>query len=213
VIRLFCGFDQREEVGYHVFCSSVIRNASQPVSFTPIRDEEQRDGSNTFTYARYRVAEMCGHEGWAIFADACDMVMLGDIAELWAQRNTHYAVQVVKHSYKTRHPIKYRGTTMQCPNPDYPRKNWSSLMLVNCAAPEWASENSGREAHQFKGFSAERIGDLPREWNVLVDEGQDVAGAKLLHYTAGIPAFHFYADTPQADAWRAARAQMESADV
>jgi lipopolysaccharide biosynthesis glycosyltransferase len=213
VIRLFGGFDQREEVGYHVFCSSVLKNASGVVSFIPVMDVEHRDGSNAFTYARYRVAEMCDREGWAIFADACDMVMLGDVAELWSMRDERYAVQLVKHEYKTRHPLKYRGTSMQCPNMDYPRKNWSSLMLVNCSAPEWEIENSGKDAHQFKGFDPDRIGDLPAEWNVLVDEGQKSENAKLLHYTAGIPVFPYYSGTPGADFWFSARQRMESADV
>lgn len=212
MIRLFLGYDQREAVGFHVFCSSVIRRASEPVSITAVQDE-QEDGSNAFTYARYSVPEMCRHDGWAIFADGSDMVCLGDIAELWAMRDERFAVQVVKHSYKTRHPIKYVGTTMQCPNVDYPRKNWSSLMLVNCSAPEWKNQQTGRNQHQFAGFDDSRIGFLPPEWNVLVDEGEDDAGAKILHYTAGIPGFWYYRDTMRADDWHSEHEFMRQAHV
>jgi lipopolysaccharide biosynthesis glycosyltransferase len=208
VIPLFCGFDEREEIGYHVFCSSVLQHATERVSFTPIKDQ-QLDGSNAFTYARYDVAELCDREGWAIFADACDMLMLGDIAELWSLRDDRYAVQVVRHSYKTRNPIKYIGTGLQSPNVDYPRKNWSSLMLINCSAPEWSLVSAGRDAHQFKGFADERIGSLPKEWNCLVDEGQDSKDAKLLHFTAGLPAFPYYTEAPMADKWHEARRRME----
>lgn len=202
MIRLFCGYDEREAVGFHVFLSSVLRRASLPVFFTPIQDKELSDGSNSFTYARYSVAEMCGYEGWALFADACDMLCVGDVAELWAQRNEEFAVQVVKHNYKTRNPIKYLGTTMQCLNVDYPRKNWSSVMLINCAAPEWRSAvRHGKAAHQFTGFDDSRIGEISSEWNVLADEGQPTAGAKLLHWTAGIPGFPIYSSAQDANLW------------
>ena len=38
------------------------------------------------------------------------------------------AVQVVKHDYKTRMSKKYFGNV----NENYPRKNWSSVVLWNC---------------------------------------------------------------------------------
>lgn len=212
MIRLFCGYDGREAVGWHVFVSSVIRRTNAPLMITPV-SEVQTDGSNTFTYARYAVAEMCGFQGWAIFADACDMLCLADLAELWELRDAQFAVHVVKQSYRTRHPIKYLGTTMQCPNVDYPRKNWSSLMLINCAAPEWQTMTRGPEAHRFIGIPDERIGELPPAWNCLVDEGQDSDGAKLLHWTAGIPGFGLYQSAPRAAEWHAEHEFMREAHV
>lgn len=214
MIRLFCGYDEREAVGFHVFLSSVLRRASLPVFFTPIQDKSQTDGSNAFTYARFSVAEMCGYEGWAVFMDACDMLALGDIADLWAQRNESYAVQVVKHSYRTRNPIKYLGTTMMCPNVDYPRKNWSSVMLINCSAPEWKTAmRDGKQAHQFVGFDDSRIGDISPEWNVLADEGQHIANAKLLHWTAGIPGFPLYSSANGSNLWHEEHEFMRQCNV
>lgn len=204
MIRLFCGFDEREAVGFHVFLSSVLSRTRETLSIVPLHDQGQ-DGSNNFTYARYRVAELCAYQGWAIFADACDMLMLDDVAKLWALRDERFAVQVVKHSYKTRNPIKYLGTVMQCPNVDYSRKNWSSLMLVNCSAPEWREHRKGLDAHQFKGFADERIGELPPEWNCLVDENQPHEDAKVLHWTAGIPGFPLYSGAVRAADWHAER--------
>lgn len=213
MIRLFAGYDAREAVGHYVFASSVFRRCSAPVAITPIQDPEPTDGSNAFTYARYGVAEMCGFEGWALFADACDMLCVGDLAELWALRDERYAVQVVKHKYRTRNPIKYLGTTMQCPNVDYPRKNWTSLMLVNAAAPEWRTCARDASAHIFTGFRDERIGALPPEWNCLVDEGQAHEGAKLLHWTAGLPAFQLYNSAVRAADWHAEHDFMRQAHV
>jgi hypothetical protein len=42
---------------------------------------------------------------------------------------------------------------------------------------------------------------LPDHWNRLVDEGQAVEGASVLHWTAGIPGFDYYRDAPGAAAW------------
>lgn len=215
MIRLFAGYDAREAVGWSVFVSSVVRHASKPVSITQLFDFEQGDGSNAFTYSRFRVAELCGYDGWALFMDGCDQLMLADVAELWALRDSQYAVQVVKHSYKTRHPMKYRGTSMQCPNIDYPRKNWASAMLINCAAPEWKALGKvhNRKTLQFEGFADERIGGLPAVWNLLVDEGQSAIEPKCLHWTAGIPAFDHYAQAPFAGHWFKAFQLMVAADV
>lgn len=209
MIRLFAGYDPREAVGWHVFVSSVLRRTTQPVQITPV-EGPQLDGSNAFTYARFAVPALCGYSGWALFADGADMLCLADIAELWALRDERYAVQVVKHpDYKTRHPIKYRGTDMECPNRDYPRKNWSSVALMNCAAPEWQSPPAeGVRLHQLADFAPGRIGALPAEWNCLADEGQNSDNAKLLHWTAGTPAFKQYVDAPRAADWRAAFERM-----
>ena len=210
MIPLFAGFDKREEIGYHTFCSSVIENASEPVSICPVGGG-QRDGSNAFTYSRFLIPYLQEYRGMAIFADGSDMVMRGDIAELWRMRNPFLAVQVVKHDYKTKHPRKYLGTSMEAANEDYPRKNWSSLMIINCAHfawrdlnPETLKEMSGKCLHRF-GFIPERfIGELPVEWNWLADEYGENAEAKLLHWTAGIPEFESYAHTPHSSEWFAA---------
>ena len=132
MIRLFTGYDLREAVGWGVFAASVLARAKAPFQLIPL-SWQQADGSNAFTYARFLVPQLCEYKGWAIFADGCDMVCLADINELWELCDSRYAVQVVKHSYKTLDHRKYRGTEMECRNVSYPRKNWSSLMLINCA--------------------------------------------------------------------------------
>jgi hypothetical protein len=206
IVRVFAGFDPREEVGYHAFCSSVIHRASEPVSIAPVR-AEQRDGSNAFTYARFAIPRMCDYNGWAIFMDGSDMVCVGDIAELWDMRDHSMCVQVVKHDYKTRHPRKYVGTQMEAANEDYLRKNWSSVMLINCAHPDWRYARVGKSGSYLHRFEfTDRIGTLPAEWNWLVDEAGPNADAKVLHWTAGIPAFPHYKDAPMAAEWFKAHA-------
>ncbi|MGQ3178075.1 MAG: hypothetical protein ACT6SC_10810, partial [Blastomonas fulva] len=138
MINLFCGFDQREAIGFHVFCASVIKRASVPVRIVPMTAMGLTGGSNSFTLSRFLVPHLMGFEGRAIFADACDMLLLADLAELDSLFDPSFAVQVVKHpAYVSEHERKYIGTEMECDQTNYPRKNWASLMLMNCGHPSW----------------------------------------------------------------------------
>jgi hypothetical protein len=215
-IRLFCGYDSREAIGFHVFVNSVIEHATRPVQLFPLSSMGLGRGSNAFTLSRFLVAYLCGFRGHAIFCDASDMLAVADVAELDALFDARFAVQVVKHQYRTRNPRKYVGTRMESSNYDYARKNWASVMIVNCGHPSWELLPSDIYGHQPLEFLQlgfirdEDIGELPPTWNALVDEGQPVDGAKILHWTAGIPAFDHYSDAPGADLWRGARVQMET---
>jgi hypothetical protein len=154
---------------------------------------EKIEGSTTFNAQRFEVAREMGYTGWAIWADG-DMLCRADIAELMDYANTDFDVIVAKHDYKTKHPVKFLGQ----PNADYPRKNWSSLILWNCGhyanrrlTPELVTESPGSFLHRFQWLRDEQIGELPVEWNTLIGE-QDSAGASLLHYTLGSPGFTAY---------------------
>ena len=168
----------------------------------------QRDGTNNFIYTRFLVPFLQDFRGWAIFADGADMLCKADISELWALRDHYKAVQVVKHDYETKHPRKYVGTQMEAANKDYPRKNWSSLMLINCAhyawrqmTPEKVAAMSGADLHRFNFMQEQFIGELPPEWNWLDEYGEN-AEAKLIHWTTGTPAFKYYKAAPHAADFR-----------
>jgi len=205
---IFTGFDAREEFGWHAFTSSVIHHAKEAIAFVPISGP-QRDGTNAFTYARFLVPVLQKHKGMALFVDGCDMVVRADICNLFDLFDARYAVQVVKHEYKTKHSVKYLGTAMEAQNSDYPRKNWSSVMLMNCEHPAWKKVTdivmmSGPELHEFRFLKDDEIGDLPVEWGWLADEYGRSEHANLLHFTTGIPAFPAYSKTPHANDWIAA---------
>jgi hypothetical protein len=212
MLKLFCGYDPREAIGFHVFTHSVIRRASAPIEITPLASMGLGEGSNAFTLSRFLVPKLCDFKGHAIFTDACDMLCMGDIAELDALFDPRYAVQVVKHpAYKTQHRTKYRGTGMECPNMNYDRKNWASVMLVNCEHPAWRidiAELLPVDLLTLKFIADADIGELPAEWNRLVDEGHPNDDAKILHWTAGVPAFDYYTSAPGADLWHFARIEM-----
>lgn len=141
------------------------------------------------------------------------MLCFADIEQLWRLRDKAYAVQVVKHDYKTRHPVKYLGE----PNFDYPRKNWSSVMLINCNHDAWKSINpvsiknmTGAQLHRFTFLRDELIGELPKEWNYLVGEDNQVNPAKLAHMTCGLPVWSPFDTWEYAEDWRAEmRAMMD----
>ena len=217
-IPVFVGYDPREAIAYHVCSNSIIRHSSVPVAIVPValtmfRDytETHTDGSNQFIYSRFLVPHLMDYQGWAIFIDG-DMIVRSDIAELWDMRDHSKDVMVVKHDYKTRMKEKYLGSK----NEDYPRKNWSSVILWNCASfpnrkltTKFVQQSTGSELHRFSWLEDDRIGTLPPEWNWLPDEYGPNESAKLLHYTLGTPCFHEFADTPQATEWHRERILTE----
>lgn len=206
MIDIVVGYDEREAVAYHTFCESVIANTSVPVRFTPLVAhgiDGKKDGSNAFIYARFLVPYLMGYKGWAIFADG-DMVVNYDIAKLWELRDEQYAVQVVKHDYKTKHSTKYLGNK----NEDYPRKNWSSVILWNCEhvahrrlTPREVQGLSGNFLHRFEWLNDSEIGGLPLYWNWLAMEYPTNQYAKLIHYTIGTPCFRDYHDCDLNEYW------------
>lgn len=216
MINVFVGYDPREAVAYHAFCQSVIERASVPVSFVPLAAtalkgfDGKRDGSNAFIYSRFLVPHLMGYKGLAIFADG-DMICNADIAELANLADPYMAVQVVKHDYKTKHPTKYLGNK----NADYPRKNWSSLILWNCGhfankclTPNYITEHDGAHLHRFGWLKDERIGSLPPDWNFLVGEEEKRPDIKLVHYTIGVPSFSEYNKCDYAEAWHLTHYRM-----
>ena len=209
-ISIVVGFDQRESVAYHTFTQSIIEKASLPVLFIPLAintlkgyRETHQDKSNDFVYSRFLTPYLNDFKGWAIFADG-DMICQADIKELWDLRDDSKALLVVKHNYKTKASQKYLGNI----NENYPRKNWSSLILWNCShpshkilTPHFIAKQSGKYLHRFSWLDDNDIGELPMEWNWLAIEYPVNIKAKLVHFTLGTPCFMSYRNTEMANYW------------
>jgi lipopolysaccharide biosynthesis glycosyltransferase len=209
-IKIVVGFDQREAIAYHTFSQSVLEKSSLPVLFLPLSmntlkgyKETHNDKSNDFVYSRFLTPYLHNFEGWAIFADG-DMVCQSDIKELWDLRDETKALQVVMHDYKTKFNQKYLGNT----NENYPRKNWSSLILWNCShpkhkvlTPDFISSQTGKYLHRFSWLDDEDIGELPIDWNWLAIEYPNNPKAKIIHYTLGTPCFKDYRNSEMAVTW------------
>lgn len=210
VIKIIVGFDQRESVAYHAFCQSIIEKSTQPITFLPLAlnslgsyKEVHDDQSNDFIYSRFLTPYLMNYNGWAIFADG-DMICQADIKELWDLKDESKAVMVVKHNYQTKALKKYLGNK----NENYPRKNWSSVILWNCShpkhkilTPEFIAKQTGAYLHRFSWLEDHEIGELPREWNWLAIEYPENKKAKLIHFTLGTPCFKEYKDSDMSDIW------------
>jgi lipopolysaccharide biosynthesis glycosyltransferase len=214
-IPIYVGYDAREAAVFTVFNQSVIQHSTLPVAFHPLHGkmldgfDGQQDGTNAFIFSRYLVPLLQDYKGWAIFCDG-DMILRADIKELWDLRDDQYAAMVVKHKYKTKHSRKYIGSPIEALNVDYPRKNWSSVILFNCEHPsnkilteELVAEAGGRFLHTFSWLNDDEIGELPKEWNHLVGEYPENRHAKLVHWTHGAPGFIHYKDAEHAAEWNA----------
>ncbi len=210
IIKIIVGFDQRESIAYHTFCQSLIERSSVPLSILPLAinslknyKETHTDQSNDFIYSRFLTPYLNDFKGWAIFVDG-DMICQSDIKELWNLRDQTKALMVVKHDYQTKMEIKYLGNK----NENYPRKNWSSVILWNCShpkhkilTPEFIQNQTGKYLHRFSWLNDDEIGEIPKEWNWLAIEYPINKEAKLIHYTLGTPCFKDYKNTDMADLW------------
>ena len=210
LVRVVVGFDQREAVAYHAFSQSLIENSSAPLQLTPLSENNlpffndvHSDASNKFVYSRFLTPFLMDYSGWAIFADG-DMVCRANISDLWSLRDPNKAVMVAKHDYKTKFSDKYLGNK----NEDYPRKNWSSVVLWNCGhpknkilTPKRIASSHGSFLHRFQWLDDDEIGSLPIEWNWLASEYEDNSDAKIIHYTVGTPCFPDFAEAPMSNYW------------
>lgn len=218
-LHVYYGHEDRVEAGSTAFVRSVVAHARKPIALHPISRQivDAPEGTNAFTYRRFLVPYWQDYRGWAVFVDGADMICRGDINELMEYNDYYSAVQVVQHSYATKHPRKYLGTPMEADNPDYPRKNWASVMLINCAhfawreiTPDFVQRADPMHLLQLRFIRDSDIGPIPVQWNWLVDEYGPEVNAKLLHYTAGVPGIAAHADAPMADEWRAHLAAANS---
>lgn len=221
MIRWFIGYDPRESVAYHVLAQSLIEQSSIPVQITPLALRNLSDSfhrrrdpmqSNDFSFTRFLVPFLCSYQGHAIYSD-CDMLVRSDPAELWALRSLRLAIQCVQHDHQPAATTKYLGNVQTV----YPRKNWSSLMLLNCSrlrhlVPAKVNRASGLELHRFVDVPDEQIGGLPAGWNHLVGYSAPDPAPKLVHWTAGGPWFAEFADVEFAGEWWQTYGRMIHAD-
>ncbi len=222
MLRIFIGYDPKENVAYHVLSHSIMRRSSSPVSITPIMADQltlftrERDPlqSTEFSFTRFMTPYLSDYMGWSLFID-CDMICLADISKLFELVDPTKAVQVIKHDYTPKTKTKFLGNVQT----KYEKKNWSSVMLFNnakCRAltPTYVNQQSGLDLHQFMWLdSDDLIGELPAEWGHLVGEYQPNPNAKMVHYTLGGPYFSGYEDCEYARVWFKELMEMKLTDI
>jgi hypothetical protein len=230
-LRLYIGYDPREDEAYRVCAHSLRRRASRPLDIRALDLEalrgqglyarswhrdgsgqriDDRDGkpfSTDFAFSRFLVPALARHEGWALFCD-CDFLFLADVAALFALRDPRYAVQCVQHDHRPAEPVKMDGQAQT----RYARKNWSSLVLWNCAHPahggltvQDVSRRPGSWLHGLRWLDDDQIGALPEGWNWLDGWSPLDVPAQAVHFTRGGPWFPNHEPGPYSAAWLAER--------
>ena len=212
-LNIYIGFDAVETTAYHTLSQSIIEYASGPVRISPIcsqhykkfftreRDDKQ---SNDFSFTRFLVPYLNNYEDFAIFMD-CDMMLRTDIFEVLKSLNSKNAVSVVKHDYTPSDTVKYLNNVQYA----YPRKNWSSFVVWNCAhlknktlTPEFVEQASGMTLHRFSWLTDDEIGALDINWNWLVGDYIDPpVDVKNIHWTLGGPYFKEYSQVDFSAEW------------
>lgn len=215
-LKIFVGYDPREDLAYEVCRHSILKHATFPVEVIPIKQGDLRKAglywrtrdpteSTQFSFSRFLTPFLAGFEGWAMFVD-CDFLYTVDIRELAELIDDKYAIMCVKHDYKPKSTTKMDGAVQTT----YPRKNWSSMVLYNCGhpknrvlTPSVVNSQSGAFLHRFTWLDDNDIGSIPYTWNFLVghNEIDDKELPKAIHYTMGGPWFEAWKDCQFADLW------------
>ena len=217
-LKIFIGWDSREDIAYQVAKHSIEELASVPVEIIPLKQKQLRKegwynrpvdtlASTEFTFTRFLIPELTNFDGWALFID-CDFVALADVKLLFDQADDRYAVMCAQHDYTPKETVKMDGQVQHI----YPRKNWSSMMLINCSHPSNKKctkelvnheTTTGAYLHRFSWLTDDEIGKISHEWNWLVGwytEPKD-GKPKFLHYTEGGPWFDKYAKCEYNHEW------------
>lgn len=157
-----------------------------------IHDRNDPRASTAFSLTRFLTPHLADG-GVSMFVD-CDFVFLDDVWELYeiARQDPYKDVFCVQHDYQPSTRRKFLGAEQHA----YPRKNWSSLMVFNGhrtsikrLTPAFVEAATPADLHRMTW--ARDIGELPKAWNWLVGEYEEVdpSGIKALHYTLGSPCF------------------------
>ncbi len=225
-LRIFIGYDEREDDAYKVCVHSLRKHSSKPLAITPLKQPALRraglyrraelpgkidwvDGkpfSTAFAFSRFLVPALAGYEGWALFCDV-DFLFRTDVAALFETVEEKRAIMCVHHDYRPLEQEKMDGV----PQAHYFRKNWSSLVLWNCGHPAHASLTvdqvslmPGAWLHRFEWLSdIKLIGSIEERWNWLegwsrvAKTGEPAA----VHFTRGVPSMPGHEDADYAAEW------------
>jgi len=217
-LHVFVGWDSRSIAAYDVCVASLQATSSIPLRIAPLIDQELRArglywrpadplASTEFTYTRFLTPHLAGEEGLAVYCDS-DFLWRGDIAQMIEAIDPTKAVSCVQHEYTPAETEKMEGR----PQSAYPRKNWSSLMVFNCAhadvrtlTPHVVNEQTGAYLHRLQWTADAHIGAIAETWNWLEgwSETPPDGPPNVIHFTRGGPWLTSYADVQYADLWRA----------
>jgi hypothetical protein len=180
-VRVFVGTDKTQLMGFKLLEYSIRRHASVSVAVEAIDDRgipASRHPANRartgFSFSRFRIPELCGFRGRAIYLDA-DMQLFTDISRLW---NT---------PLDGAHLLYANSDAQGGRSPQY------SVMLLDCERLGWDVRAIVRGLDEGRyGYAdlmqrmaivdaAHQRAGLASEWNSL--EHYEQGRTHLLHYT------------------------------
>ena len=220
-MKIFIGYDSREDIAFEVARASILEHIDAEVLALRLDDLREmgmywRDpdplSATEFSFSRFLVPALCNFKGRALFMD-CDFLVRKSLKPLLDFTNPDIAVWCVQHDYKPTALTKMDGQVQR----QYPRKNWSSVVLWNCeheknrvVTPEFVNNSEGLKLHRFTWLDDNDIGDLDIRWNWLVGEYDDPPDdVKNVHWTVGGPYFHEYENSDFSSEWFAQREKMQ----
>ena len=215
-LKVYVGWDPREDIAWEVCRYSILRRTDPTqVEVYPLVQAELRAqglynrpldtlAATEFSLTRFLTPTLAGHEGYAIFVD-CDFLFVTDIRSVLEGIDPNKGVSVVKHNYQPTETRKMDG----CVQHPYPRKNWSSFIVFNCAHPAVRSltpavVNTAEPSylHRLQWLNDSEIGGLDKGWNYL--EGwyePQYENLRAIHYTLGGPWFEHKMNCDFAGLW------------
>jgi len=217
-MKIFVGYDTREDIAYQV-CKHSIESLCPTAEVIPLKQNELRSdklywrgedklASTEFTFTRFLIPHLMNYNGWALFIDS-DIVFTENVKNLFDLADDKYAVMCAQHDYTPKPGTKMDGQVQT----QYPRKNWSSVVLWNCGHPSNQAVTidsvnnpnyDGKYFHRFSWLKDEEVGQISHEWNWLVDWYQEPEDGtpRALHYTEGGPWFENYRHCDYGDVWK-----------
>jgi len=221
-IKVFIGYDSKQNFSekldygfnapYQVCKRSLLDNSDNveiiPLKLTTLKElglyyrTEDTSATTEFTYSRFLVPFLSDYKGISIFCDS-DFLWQCDINDLNKYISENYSIACVQHSYVPNADTKMDGLKQTV----YPRKNWSSLMVFNCAhkdcknlSVENVNSKSPKYLHRMEWAEEKNINALPLEYNWLEGEYDSKVEPKAIHFTNGGP-WHSTWDGDYSDNW------------
>ncbi len=215
-LNIYVGYDSKEDIAYRVCKHSILKRSGTNVKIRSLKLYElianklynraiDPLASTEFTYSRFLVPTLNNFKGWAVFCD-CDFLFFEDVEKILNNIDESKAVYCVQHDYTPKEKHKMDGQKQTI----YPRKNWSSFILFNCAHPsnkrlslDLVNSETGSFLHQFKWLKDSEIGSLDERWNWLEGWTSKHNNKKpfAVHYTRGGPWFEEWQDVEFANEW------------
>lgn len=185
-IRIFCGADRSQQLAFRVLADSIRRHTQREVEIraidnadVPLVADPRHAPYTEFSFARFAIPALAGHQGRAIYLDS-DMLVFRDIAELWDAPldGAHVAIEI--------------GSRSDPAQTAHARNRHAAVMLLDCARLDWdvarIVAGLGRD-YDYNALmtldpllAPEQLREaIARGWNDL--DRYDAERTRLLHFT------------------------------